>query len=120
MKGAMCFRKKGKLSPRFIGSFKILDKVGLVAYRLSLPQLLAETHNDFHISMLRKYVNPSYVVNYEALELKQDLSYVEWPVRILERGTKELRSKSIPIVKVLWSYNIEREATWELEEDIRE
>ncbi|KAM6583139.1 hypothetical protein CsatB_010141 [Cannabis sativa] len=76
MKGVMRFGKRGKLSPRFIGPFEILDRVGQVAYRLALPPVLAETHNVFHISMLRKYVSdPSHVLNYERMELKQDLSY---------------------------------------------
>ena len=67
----MHFRKKGNLSPRFIGPFEIFKKVGQVAYRLALPPSLARTHNVFHKSMLRKYVlDPSHVLNYEALELK--------------------------------------------------
>ena len=71
MKGIMRFRKKGKLSSRFIRPFEILDKVGHVAYRLALPPSLAEMHNVFHVSMLRKYISdPSHVLDYEALELK--------------------------------------------------
>ena len=121
MKGVMRFGKKGKLSPRYIGLFEILDRVGQVAYRLALPPALAETHNVFHISMLRKYVSdPSHVLSYEPLQLKQDLSYDEQPERILEKGIKELRSKRIPLVMVLWKNSTEREATWELEEDMKE
>ena len=98
-----------------------MDKVGHVAYRLALPPSLAETHNVFHVSMLRKYISdPSHVLDYKALELKQDFSYQERPVRVLERGTKELRSKSVPMVKILWRNSPKREATWELEECIRE
>ena len=79
------FGKKGKLSPRFIGPFEILDKVGHVAYQLALLPSLAETHNIFYVSMLRKYISdPSHVLDYKALELKQDFSYEEWPVRVLE------------------------------------
>ncbi|XP_030509007.2 uncharacterized protein LOC115723664 [Cannabis sativa] len=112
MKGVMPFGKRGKLSPRFIGPFEILDRVGQVAYRLALPPVLAETHNVFYVSMLRKYMlDPSHVLNYERMELKQDLSYEVRPVRIIERETKELRSKSIPLVKVLWGNLSEREAT---------
>ena len=78
-------------------------------------------HNVFHLSMLRKYVSdPSHVLDCKALELKQDFSYEERPVCILEWGTKELRSKSIHIVKILWNNSTEREATWELEEYMRE
>ncbi|XP_062107556.1 uncharacterized protein LOC133818599 [Humulus lupulus] len=106
----MHFGKKGKLSPRYKGPFEILEKVGQVAYRLALPPALAETHNVFHISML----------SYELLELKRDLSYDEQPVQILETGVKELRFKKIPLVKVLWKNCSAREATWELEQDMRE
>ncbi|XP_062080218.1 uncharacterized protein LOC133784972 [Humulus lupulus] len=121
MKGIMRFEKKWKLSPKFIGPFEILDKLGQVAYQLALPPSLAETHDVFHISMLRKYVlDPSDVLNYEALELKHNFSYEERPVRVLEQGTKELRSKSIPIFKILWSHITERDATLEMKEDMRE
>ena len=69
--------------------------------------------------MLRKYLSdPSHVLSYEPLQLKQDLSYDEQPERIIENGIKELRSKRIPLVKVLWKNSTEREATWELEEDM--
>ncbi|XP_060968590.1 uncharacterized protein LOC133036115 [Cannabis sativa] len=114
MKGVMHFGKRGKQSPRFIGLFEILDRVEQVAYRLALPVLLAETHNVFHVSMLRKHVSdPSHMLTYERMELKQDLSYEVRPVHIIERETKELKSKSILLVKVLWSKCLEREATWE-------
>ncbi|XP_062093696.1 uncharacterized protein LOC133799710 [Humulus lupulus] len=91
MKGVMRFGKKGELSLRFIGPFEILDRVGQVAYRLALPPVLAQTHNVFHISMLRKYVsNPSHVLIYESLQLKHDMSYNEQPKRIIEKQIKEL------------------------------
>ena len=74
MKGVKQFGKKGKLSPRFIGPFEILDKVGPVAYRLALPPALADSHNVFHISMLRKYVSdPSHVHKYDMIALQKDL-----------------------------------------------
>ena len=112
MKGVMSFGKKGKLSPIFIGPFEILDRVGQVVYRLALPPTLAEMHNVFHISMLCKYVlDPSHVLSYEPLQLKQDLSYDEQPERVIKKGIKELRSKRIPLVKVLWKNSTKREAT---------
>ena len=108
MKGVKRFGKKGKLSPRFIGPFEILDKVGPVAYRLALPPALADSHNVFHISMLRKYVSdPSHVLKYDTIALQKDLSYEERLVSILDRGMKQLRSKSILIVEVLWSNSSE-------------
>ena len=69
------------MSPRFIGPFEVLDRIGEVAYRLAMPPSLSAVHNAFHVSMLRKYVSdPSYVLSYENLELDKDLSYEEKPV----------------------------------------
>ncbi|KAM6580350.1 hypothetical protein CsatA_004124 [Cannabis sativa] len=102
MKGIRRFGKKGKLSPRFIGPFEILEKVGQVAYRLALPPSLSAVHNVFHVSMLRKYVSdPMHVLSYEMLELQPDLCYDEQPVQILDRKEKVLRTKTISLVKVL-------------------
>ncbi|XP_060973870.1 uncharacterized protein LOC133039087 [Cannabis sativa] len=102
MKGIRRFGKKGKLSPRFIGPFEILEKVGQVAYRLALPPSLSAVHNVFHVSMLRKYVSDAmHVMSYEMLELQPDLSYDEQPVQILDRKEKVLRTKTISLVKVL-------------------
>ena len=103
---------KGKLSPRFIGPFKILEKVGEVTYKLALPPSLADVHNTFHVSMLKKYIqNPSHVLSYESLELNPELSYKEYPVEILDREEKLLRNKKIPLVKVLWRNHSVEEAT---------
>ncbi|XP_042962447.1 uncharacterized protein LOC122296712 [Carya illinoinensis] len=86
MKGVMRFGKKGKLSPRYIGAFEILDRVGPVAYRVTLPPSLAGVHNVFHVSMLRKYVlDPSHIIDYEPLQIQEDMTYAEEPVRILEK-----------------------------------
>ena len=102
MKGIISFGKKGKLSPRYIGPFEILDKVRDVAYKLALPPSLSNVHNVFHVSMLRRYIpNPSHVLSFEPLELSQDVSYEKQPVEILDRKEKELRKKKIPLVKVL-------------------
>ncbi|XP_024030289.1 uncharacterized protein LOC112094196 [Morus notabilis] len=102
MKGVMRFGQKGKLSPRYIGPFEILKRVGKLAYELALPPSLSGIHGTFHVSMLRKYIAyPSHVLTYEALELKPNLSYEEKPVQILDRRLKELRNKSIPLVKMM-------------------
>ena len=101
-KKVMRFGKKGKLSPRFIGSYKVIDKVGLVAYRLALPPELEKIHNVFHVSMLRRYrSDPSHVVSSEVIELRSYLTYEEEPVEILAREVKELLNNRIPLVKVL-------------------
>ena len=120
MKGVMRFGKKGKLSPRYVGPFEILERVGDKAYRVALPPSLSTVHNIFHVSMLRKYIsNPSHVLSYEPLELTHDLAYEEKPVKILDHKEKELRTKKIRLVKVLWRNHSVEEATWEREEEMQ-
>jgi hypothetical protein len=114
------FGRKGKLSPRFIGPYEVLERVGPVAYRLELPQELEKIHNVFHVSMLRRYrSDPSHVLSSEVIELQPDLTFEEEPVEILAFDVKELRRKSIPIVKVLWRNHAVEEATWEPEDTMR-
>ena len=85
------FGKKGKLSPRFIGPYEVIEKVGIMAYKLALPLELEKIHNVFHVSMLRRYrSDPSHVVSLETIELKSDLTYEDEPVEILAREVKEL------------------------------
>ena len=116
----MRFGKKGKLSPRYVGLFPIIGRVGDVAYRVELPASLSQIHNVFHISVLRKYVaNPSHILTTELPELNVDLSYEEKPVEILMREIKQLRNKQIPLVKVLWRNQVVEEATWEREDDMK-
>jgi hypothetical protein len=120
MKGVTRFGKKRKLNPRFIGPFEILERVGPIAYRLALPPRLANIHDVFHVSMLRKYIpDPSHVIRYEPLQLQGDLVYKEVPVKLLDCKVQELRTKSIPLVKVLWRNHEIEEASWELEDEIR-
>ena len=120
-KGLVRFGKKGKLSPRFIGFFEILKRVGKVAYELALPSNLQHIHNVFHVSMLRKY-NPdtSHVIENEEVEIQPDLSYVEQPIEIIDRKEQILRNKTIPLVRVLWRNQQVEESTWELEAKMRE
>ena len=93
-KKVMRFGRKGNLSPRFIGSYEVIEKVGPVAYKLALPPELEKIHKAFHVSMLRRYrLDPSHVVSSETIELRQDLTYEEKPVEILDREVKELRNK---------------------------
>ena len=120
-KKVMRFGKKGKLSPRFIGPYEVIEKVGPVAYRLALPPELEKIHNVFHVSMLRRYRSgPSHVVSLEMIELRPDLTYEEELVEILAREVKELWKKRIPLVKVLWRNHKIEEATWENEEVMRQ
>ncbi|XP_022873945.1 uncharacterized protein LOC111392781, partial [Olea europaea var. sylvestris] len=119
MKEILRFGKKGKLSPRFIGPFEILEKIGNVAYRLALPPELSAVHNVFHIFMWRKYIpDPNHVVNVQSLDVQSDMTYEEAPAVILERKDHVLRNRKVPLVKVQWSKHGEDKATWEREEDI--
>ena len=103
-KGIIRFGRQGKLSPRYIGPYEILERVGPLAYRLALPQELSQIHDVFHVSMLRRYrSDPSHVVQESEIQLTEDLSYKEKPVKILDRQIKKLHNKEIPIVKVKWS-----------------
>ncbi|XP_018841941.2 uncharacterized protein LOC109006946 [Juglans regia] len=121
MKGMMRFDKKGKLTPRYIGSFEILEKIGAAAYRLALPPQFSAMHDVFHVSMLQKYVHdPTHVLDYAPLQVHKDFSYEEMPVLILDREVRVLRNKTIPRVKVLWNHHTEQEATWEHEDDMRD
>ena len=102
MKGIMRFGKKEKLSPRFIGPFEILERVGDLAYHLALPPNLSSVQNVFHVSMLRKYMfYPMHVLSYDPLKIREDLTYEKLLERILQREEKVLRRKSIAFVKVL-------------------
>ncbi|XP_070020015.1 uncharacterized protein [Nicotiana sylvestris] len=100
--GVMKFRKKGKLSPQYIGLFEILEKVGEVAYRLALPPSLSGVHMVFYVSMLRKYYgDSSHVLDFSLVQLDKDLTYVEEPMALLDRHVLKLRSKNIALMK--WS-----------------
>ena len=101
-KGVVRFGKRGKLNPRYIGPFEIVDGIGPVAYRLDLPEEFSRVHNVFHISMLRKYIpDSSHVLETPEIELRDDLSYQEQPVQILGREEKEICNKTVSLVKVL-------------------
>jgi hypothetical protein len=120
MRGVMRFGKKGKLSPRFIGPFEITQKVGKLAYRIALPPDLIGMHDIFHVSMLRKYIaNPNVIMEYELLKIQEGLTYMEEPVRIMDKKEQVLRTKMIPIVKVLWRNHGVEEASWVAKHDMR-
>ena len=117
----MRFGKKGKLSPRFIGPYEVIEKVGPVAYRLELPPEFEKIHNVFHVSMLRRYrSDPSHVVSSKTIKLRPKLTYEEEPVEILACKVKELWNKKIPLVKVLWRNHKTEEATWGSEETMHQ
>src|SRR3954464_6869498 len=112
MKGVRRFHTRGKLAPRYIGPFPIMTKRGRVAYQLELPPKLSDVHDVFHISQLRKCVSPPVKrVDVKDLEMAQDLTYEEKPVRILDEMERTTRSKVIRFYKVLWEHHSEEEAT---------
>ena len=111
----MSNRKQGKLSLRFMGPYRIIERVGPLAYRLALPNELAGFHDVFHVSQLQKHISdPRMEVPEEEVKVRQNLTYIERLVKILDRKEKRLRNKSISLVKVQWNHHSDREATWEL------
>uniref|UniRef100_A0A1U7YUQ6 Uncharacterized protein LOC104248029 n=2 Tax=Nicotiana sylvestris TaxID=4096 RepID=A0A1U7YUQ6_NICSY len=116
----MRFGCKDKLSPRYIGPYEILDRIGSVAYKLALPPRLSAVHPVFHVSMLRRYVrDDNHKIQSENAELDENLTYEEGPIAILDRQVRQLRSKKVASVKVLWRNHPIEEATWESEADIQ-
>jgi hypothetical protein len=111
---------KGKLSPRYVGPFEILERVGEVAYKVALPPRLAGIHDVFHVSQLRKYEpDPSHRLDYSGLEIAPDHTFVEHPIAVLDRRVKKLRRREVPLVLIQWARRSPEEATWETEESIR-
>ncbi|XP_052181883.1 uncharacterized protein LOC127794676 [Diospyros lotus] len=119
MKGVRRFGVSGKLNPRYIGPFEILERVGTLAYRLALPPQLSGVHNIFHVFMLRKYVlDPQHIIDYQTIEVREDVAYEEMLVSILEWKEKVLRSRSISFVRVQWQHHSPDEATWKREDEM--
>ncbi|XP_055826471.1 uncharacterized protein LOC129894889 [Solanum dulcamara] len=112
IKGVMRFGKKGKLSPRYIGPFEILDCVRSVAYKLSLPLKLSGVHPMFHVSMLKKYYeNGDYIIKLDSVLLNKEFQYEEETVAILDCNVRKLRTKEINMVKVKWKNHSVEKAT---------
>ena len=114
------FGKKGKLSPRFIGPYEILERIEPIAYCLALPSELAKLHNVFHVSMLQRYCyDESHILFVQDIQVQSDFTFSEEPKAILNREVKQLRNKQVPLVKVLWQYHGMEEAAWEPESTMR-
>ncbi|XP_070008253.1 uncharacterized protein [Nicotiana sylvestris] len=112
--GIMRFGKKRKLSPRYVGPYRIIQRIGQVAYKLKLPPKISKVHPVFHVSMLRNVVGDlSSIVPVETIEVNKELSYDEVPIAILDKQVWKLRNKEIASGKVLWRNHQVEEATWE-------
>nr|GEU64751.1 putative reverse transcriptase domain-containing protein [Tanacetum cinerariifolium] len=116
-KGVIRFGKRGKLSPRYIGPFEIIERIGLVAYKLELPEKLYGIHNTFHVSNLKKCLaDKNLVILLEEVQLDEKLHFIEEPVKIMDREVKQLKQIRIPIVKVRWNSRRGPKYTWKRED----
>nr|GEW39487.1 putative reverse transcriptase domain-containing protein [Tanacetum cinerariifolium] len=120
-KGVVCFGKRGKLNPRYVGPFRVLEKVRTVAYKLELPQELSRVHNTFHVSNLKKcYSDDPLTVPLDGLRIDDQLYFVEEPVEIMDLEVKRLKRSHIPLVKVRWNSKRGPEFTWEREDQFKQ
>ena len=119
-RGVVRFGKRGKLSPRFIGPFEILERIGTVAYRLALPPSMSGVHEAFHVSMLWRYTpDPAHVVDWGQVEIDTDGTFEEGLVCIVDSRDRVLQRKTMRLVGVLWQHCGVEESTWEREDTIR-
>ena len=119
-RGVVRFGKREKLSPRVIGPFEILERIGTVAYRLALPPSMIGVHEVFHVSMLRKYTpDPAHVVDWGQIEVDKDRTLEEGPLCILDSRDQVLRRKTVRLVRVPWRHYGVEDSTWEREDTMR-
>ncbi|GJW35356.1 hypothetical protein Tco_0058276 [Tanacetum coccineum] len=116
LKRIVCFEKKGKLAPRYVGPFEILERIGSVAYRLRLPDELSGVHDTFHVSNLKRCLaDASFHVPLDEIKVDKTLRFVREPVEIMDRKVKSLKRSRISLVKVRWNSKRGPEFTWERE-----
>ena len=121
MHGVTRFGIRGKLAPRYIGLFEVVEKVGEVVYRLNFPTKFVHVHNVFHVSMLRKYTRDlSHVIPYADIPLQADVTYKKQPKEFLAKEIRLFHNKEIPMVKVHWEKHTKEEVTTELESKMHE
>ncbi|GKC89188.1 hypothetical protein Tco_1149837, partial [Tanacetum coccineum] len=119
-KGVVCFGKQGKLNPRYVRPFKVLEKVGEVAYKLELPKELSRVHNTFHVFNLKNcHADEPLAVPLDGLHLDDKLHFVEEPIEIVGREVKWLKQSRIPLVKVRWNSKRGPKFTWECEDQFK-
>jgi hypothetical protein len=117
MKGVHHFGIKGKLAPRYIGPYPILDKYGPTSYQVELPSKLSGVHNVFHVSQLKRCLKPpTDVVIKDTIPLEPDLTYKTYPIKILDQQDRVTRNKTTRFYKIQWNEHSEDEATWERED----
>ncbi|GKC25237.1 hypothetical protein Tco_1027387 [Tanacetum coccineum] len=119
-KSVVCFGKKGKLAPRYVGPFEILERIGLVVYRLRLPEELSSMHDTYHVSNIKMCLADANLhVPLDEIKVDKTLCFVEEPVEIMDRGIKKLKRRNIALVKVRWNLKCGPKFTWEHEDQIR-
>ncbi|GJS00597.1 putative reverse transcriptase domain-containing protein [Tanacetum coccineum] len=119
-KGVVRFGKRGKLNPRYVGPFKVIERVGTIANKLELPQQLSRVHNTFHVSNLKKCLSDeSLVIPLEELHVDDKLHFVDEPIEVMDREIKQLKRSHIPIIKVRWNSKRGPEFTWEREDQFK-
>nr|GFA76815.1 putative reverse transcriptase domain-containing protein [Tanacetum cinerariifolium] len=118
-KGVIRFKKRRKLSPRYIRPFKILSRVGPVAYKLELPREIQGIHNTFHVSKLKKCLSDEgLIIPHDEVRIDEKLHFIEEPIKIMDREVKQLKQSRIPIVKFRWNLSRGAKFTWKREDQM--
>ena len=119
-RGVVRFGKRGKLLPRFIEPFEILERVSTATYRLALPPNMLGVHKVFHVSMLRRYTpDPAHVMGWREIEVDTDGTFEEGPVCIMDSRDQVLQLKTVRLVRMLWQDRGVEESTWEREDTMQ-
>ncbi|GKB75061.1 hypothetical protein Tco_0936473 [Tanacetum coccineum] len=120
-KGVVRFSKRGKLNPRYVGPFKVIERARTVAYKLELPQQLSRVHNMFHVSNLKKCLSDeSLVIPLGEIHVDDKLHFVEEPIEVVDHEIKQLKRSRIPIIQVRWNSKRGPEFTWEREDQFKQ
>ncbi|GKA44328.1 putative reverse transcriptase domain-containing protein [Tanacetum coccineum] len=119
-KGVVRFGKQGKLNPMYVGPFKVLEKIGSIAYKLELPKELSKVRNMFYVSNLKKcYSDEPLAILLDGIHIDDKLHFVKKPIEIMDREVKRLKQIRIPVVKVRWNSRRGPKFTWEREDQFQ-